>query len=90
MRVAPVVGIGRLAFADIKSHSGGFLLGHQILILLVEVFDGIALKVKDQELAKEFAKALEGRSDAFTFTPYEKHLDIEGPSRALANSFANS
>lgn len=35
-------------------------------------------KVKDQELAKEFAKALEGRSDAFTFTPYEKHLDIEG------------
>ena len=33
---------------------------------------------KDQALAKEFAKALEGRSDEFSFTPYEKHLDMEG------------
>ncbi|MCM1230065.1 MAG: hypothetical protein NC489_08030 [Ruminococcus flavefaciens] len=35
-------------------------------------------KEHDQALAKEFAKALESRSDEFSFTAYEKHLDIEG------------
>lgn len=35
-------------------------------------------KARDQALAKEFAKALEKRSDDFGFTPYERHLDIEG------------
>lgn len=35
-------------------------------------------KARDQALAKEFAKALEKRADDFQFTPYEKHLDIEG------------
>lgn len=32
----------------------------------------------DIALAKEFAKALEGRTDEISFTPYERHLDIEG------------
>lgn len=32
----------------------------------------------DIALAKEFAKALEGRTNEISFTPYERHLDIEG------------
>lgn len=35
-------------------------------------------KSRDQALAKEFAKALEGRAGDFNFTAYERHLDMEG------------
>ena len=47
-------------------------------------------KVKDQELAKEFAKALEGPSMSRCFSYGVNVNASDRPSRALANSFANS